>query len=336
MKRLTHNLALSFVALAVISGCASNSNQSQTDNVAIKQTPSYTPIAQALPPKAEQPLTLNQIMADPDWMGIFAKGAYWADDSQAIYFARQASAAPLASYYRQGVNETNAQKLSLEQLHSADQKLGVFNSDKSQKAYLYQGNLFVKYLASGEIKQFTRQNTPIDGVRFLNDGTLAYWQGESLFRIHQTSGLVEQLANIKMANEPKGVTEPESYIAKQQHRLINYVALQQSNATAKAAYQTELAELDPTMASKTWYLGDSEVVSELSLSPDGQYVVLALTDKNYSWRSEHDIMPNYLGKDGYVDAVPARARVAEDNPPGMRLVLLDLKNHEKLDITIEG
>ncbi|MGS0729595.1 S9 family peptidase, partial [Shewanella sp. 0m-11] len=197
-------------------------------------------------------------------------------------------------------------------------------------------NLFVKDLNSGKVAQLTRQNTAIDGVRFLNNGDIAYWQGDNIFKIHQNSGLVEEIANIKMAVEPKGVQQPSSYIAKQQHRLIQYVAMQQDNATAKQDYKAELAKADPTMSAKTWYLGDKEVVTNLSLSPDGRYVIVALKDKDYSWRGEHDIMPNYLGKDGYVDAVPARARVAEDNNPGERLVLLDLDTHAKKDISIEG
>ena len=94
-----------------------------------------------------------------------------------------------------------------------------------------------------------------------------------------------------MAKAPEGVKAPTSYIAKQQHRLIKYVALQQENAKAKAQYKDELQKSDPTLAASTWYLGDSEVVSELSLSPDGRYILLALTDKNYSGSSEHDIMP---------------------------------------------
>ena len=337
MTLLKPKLALSALALAILSGCATVPTSTSTGTSTTSAAPSSSAqVPLAMPPKVTEQLTLNQIMADPDWMGIFAKGAYWADNSQAIYFARQPSAAPIASYYRQGINDANAVELGLEQLHTADQKLGVLNQDKTKKVYIYQGNVFVKSLSNGQITQLTRQNTAVNGVRFLNNGDVAYWQGENLFRIHMDTGLTEQLANIQMANAPKGVTDPETYIAKQQHRLINYVALQQANAKAKAAYQAELDDIDPTIASQAWYLGDTEVVSELSLSPDGRYVLLALTDKNYDWRSEHDIMPNYLGKDGYIDPVPARARVAEDNPPGQRFVLLDLQNHEKKDITIEG
>ncbi|MCL1142255.1 S9 family peptidase [Shewanella gaetbuli] len=331
---IIRRFAFSAITLALLSGCSSTDHAVQPTETVTNESSVQVTLAQ--PPKAEQPLTLNQIMANPDWMGIFAQGAYWSDDSQAIYFSRQAHQAPTRDYYKQGIQQNTAEKLSLDQLHLADQKNAVLNLDKSKKAYIYQGNLFVKDLTTATIKQITKQNQAIDGVRFLSNGDIAYWQGNNIFRLHQSSGLIEQLASIQMANKPEQIQEPNTYLAKQQHRLINYVAMQHDNAKAKQEYTKQLAAVDPSFAAKTWYLGDSEVVSELSLSSDGQYALLALTDKNYSWRSEHDIMPNYLGKDGYVDAVPARARVAEDKFPGQRLVLLDLTNHVKKDITIEG
>lgn len=335
MTGFLRNSGLSVLTIAILSGCAVSDSNSNTQSLAQENQALVSP-ALATPPKVNEPLTLNQIMADPDWMGLLAKGAYWSDDSKSVYFARQAHASPTRDYYNQGVNQATASQLGLSQLHLADQQHGVLDNTKTRKAYIYQGNLFIKELTSGKISQLTRQNVAVDGVRFLDGGDLAFWQGEQIFQIHQDSGMFEQIANIKMTLKPKGVQAPESYIAKQQHRLIQYVALQQDKAKKKLLYKEELNKADPSIASKTWYLGDKEVVSDLSLSPDGRYVLLSLIDKEYNWRSEHDIMPNYLGKDGYVDAVPARARVAEDNPPGERFVLLDLKTHTKKDITIEG
>ncbi|PKG55616.1 MULTISPECIES: prolyl oligopeptidase family serine peptidase [unclassified Shewanella] len=331
MKSVIRHIGMSALTVAILAGCSSTNT-----TVAPELTSATNVVALSAPPQVDQALTLNQIMANPDWMGLLAKGAYWSDDSQSIYFSRQAHGNPTKNYYQQDSKGSAANELALNQLHAADQEYGVLDNDKTRKAYLYQGNLFVKDLGSKVITQLTRQNTNVDGVRFLNNGDIAYWQGDNIFKIHRDSGLSEQIANIKMASAPKGVQDPSSYIAKQQHRLIEYVALQQSNAKSKQQYKEALVNADPTMAAKTWYLGDTEVVTELSLSPDGRYVLLSLRDKDYSWRSEHDIMPNYLGKDGYVDAVPARARVAEDTPPGERMVILDLQNHTKKDVTIEG
>ncbi|MCH1929494.1 prolyl oligopeptidase family serine peptidase [Shewanella sp. A25] len=332
MKSVMRNLGLSALSIAVLSGCAATS--SETTQAAASQQAYQVPLAQ--PPQVSQQLTLNQIMANPDWMGVFAKEAYWSDDSQSVFFARQPSASPLRSYYQQGINDSRAVELAIDKLHAADQQFGVFDNAKANKAYLYQGNIFVKNLSSGKITQLTRQRNAIKGLRYLNNGDIAYWQGDNVFQIHQDTGLVEQLAEIKMAKAPAGVQEPSTYIAKQQHRLIKYVALQQENAKAKEQFNNELQKSDPTLAASTWYLGDAEVVSELSLSPDGRYVFAALTDKNYTGSSEHDIMPNYLGSQGYIDPVPVRARVAEDVLPGQRFVVLDLKEHKQVDVTIEG
>jgi len=333
MIGLMRNSGLSFIAIAVLGGCASAESHSTAQKQA---SHTMTQVQLATPPKVGSKLTLNQIMANPDWMGILAKEAYWSDDSQSVYFVRQAHGAPIKDYYRQALSAGEATRLNLEQLHQVDQESGVFNKIRDRKAYIYQGNLFVKELATGQVTQLTRQNDQVDGVRFLTNGDIAFWQADAVFRIHHDTGMFEQLANIKMVTKPKGVEAPTSYIAKQQHRLIHFVAKQQDDAKKREEYQNELSQLDPTLAAKDWYLGDKEVVSDMSLSPDGRYVLLSLIDKDYSWRSEHDIMPNYLGKDGYVDAVPARSRVAEDNPPGERFVLLNLQTHTSTDITIEG
>lgn len=333
MTSLIRHSGLSVLAIAILSGCAATSN----DQTATEQlTPLQNQVLLATPPKVNEALTLKQIMANPDWMGVLAKGAYWGDDSQSIYFARQAHGNPVRNYFEQGVGETTATQLSLNELHNASQQYGVLNSEKSKKAYIYQGNIFVKQLSSGQVSQLTRQNTPVNGVRFLNNGDIAYWQGDDIFQIHNSTGLHEQIASIKMTAKPKVVEDPSSYIAKQQHRLIQYVAQQHDKEKQKEQYKKELTKADPTMASKVWYLGEGERVTNLSLSPDGRFVLLSLIDKKYSWRGEHDIMPNYLGKEGYVDAVPARARVAEDKNPGERLVLLDLDTHTEKAITIEG
>lgn len=332
MKGAMRNWGLSGLAVAVLAGCSASPTGIELRDT----TPPSVQVPLAQPPQVSQPLTLNQIMANPDWMGILAKEAYWSDDSQSVLFARQASAAALPSYYQQGIYASSASELAIDKLHAADQQYGVLDPSKSKKAYLYQGNIFVKQLTTGKITQLTRQRGAIDGVRFLNNGDIAYWQGDSVFKIHLNTGLVEQLAEIKMAKAPETLQEPSSYLAKQQHRLIQYVALQQQHAQAKQQFNDELQKHDPTLAPLTWYLGDNEVVSELSLSPDGRYILLTLTDKNYRPSAPHDIMPNYLGAQGYIDPIPVRTRVAEDTPPGQRLLVLDLQEHKQTAITIEG
>lgn len=327
------HFAVSALSLALLSACAT------TQTPAVSEPQPATANAQALlvaPPQADQALTLKQIMANPDWMGIRAQGAYFSDDGQSIYYNRQPSASVLKDYYQLQLASGDKSQLALSQLHGADQKGGVYNADRSAKAYLYQGNLFVKSLSSGKVSQLTRSNQAIEDLRFLNDGDIAYWQGGEVFVVNPQTGMTRQLAQIETKNAPKGVQDPDSYLSKQQHRLIEYVALQHQNAKDKEQRKQDIQAVDPTMADKPFYVGDGKRIAELSVSPDGRYILLALSEKSDKWRSEHDIMPDYLGKDGYVDAVPVRARVAEAKSSGHSFVLLDTRDGIQKPITIEG
>ncbi|MFQ6372571.1 prolyl oligopeptidase family serine peptidase [Shewanella sp. YIC-542] len=332
MKTLVRHLGLSALTLAMLSGCAATSSQAP-----LSALPA-TPVTQALvaPPAADSPLTLKQIMANPDWMGVSASGAYWSDNGQSVLFYRQPSASPIRQYYRLNLADNVTAQLALDELHLASQRQGVLNQDNTRKAYVYQNNLFVKQLDSGEITQFTRQREPIDGMRFLNNGDLVYWQGTRVMRIHQHGAMVEQLAELQFAKAPKEVTAPETFLAKQNQRLIQFVAKQHEHAKAKAQYQQQLQQQDPSLVAKPFYLGEKETLVELSVSPDGRYLFLALQDKAYKGRTDADVMPNYLDAKGHVAMVPVRARVAEDKLPGQRFVVLDLQSHQQQDVTLEG
>ena len=333
MKTLMRHIGLSALTLAVLSGCAATQNTTAQQTT---MTPAAVSQPLVAPPTADKPLTIEQIMADPDWMGVSADGAYWSDDGKSVLFFRQPSASPLRNYYRLSVADGVTNELQLNELHLASQREGVFNQDKTRKAYVYQNNLFVKQLSSGKIEQLTRQNDSIDGVRFLNDGDLVYWQGSKVYRIHQDSGMVEQLADIQFAKAPEAVKEPDTFLAKQNQRLIKFVAKQHDNAKALEQYKDQLQQQDPTMAAKPFYLGEKDALIELSVSPDARYLFLVLQDKTYKGRTDADVMPNYLDPEGHVGLVPVRARVAEDKLPGQRFVVLDLQSHQQQDVTLEG
>ena len=52
----------------------------------------------AAPARAE--LTLEQIMADPDWIGAPVEQAYWAADGSAVYYRLKRAGSPLRDLHR--------------------------------------------------------------------------------------------------------------------------------------------------------------------------------------------------------------------------------------------
>jgi len=317
-------------AIFGLGGCAAIS--STTVNV----DPSSAPIEvlkASQPLLSGAPLTMKQIMADPTWMGTAPSRAAWNDDSQSIFYQIKQAGSPLYDDFSHTLAGT-VTKLPLSQQHLLAQRRGVVSQDGQYKAFSYQGNLFVKLLSSGQINQLTKDNQRQGSPQFLNDGRLAYVQGDAFYAVDLTTGLSELLVEIKFAQAPSAPQTPSSYIGSQQHRLIKYVALQQHNKALRFKHNQSLSEQNKTIASKPFYLDPEQELVEFSLSPSGDRLLVVTQDKNYNWRAKHDIMPNYLGNEGYVDAVNARARVAEDKPAANEFVLIDLTTGQQIDLDL--
>ena len=272
-------------------------------------------------------LTMKQIMADPSWMGIAPSDASWKDDDTIFYYLKQAGT-PLFDVFSQPI-QGDAKQLTLNEVHLASQSSGVSNAELSLKAFTYQGNIFVKDLSSGDIKQLTKDANHRSQLQFLVDGRLAYRQGTAFYAINLTSQMNELLVDIKFAKAPKVPSAPTSYIGAQQHRLIKFVALQKHNAAVRFKHKEALQAGNAAITNAPFYLDPKQRLVELSLSPSGNQLLVATQDKNVQWRAKHDIMPNYLGDKGYVEAVDARARVAEAKPSAHQLVFIDIKTRQQ-------
>lgn len=272
-------------------------------------------------------LTMKQIMAEPSWMGIAPSRASWKDDSTIFYYLKQAGS-PLFDIFVQPING-EAQQLKLSEVHLASQSSGINNADLSLKAFTYQGNIFVKDLVSGDIKQLTKDANRRSQLQFLTDGRLAYRQDSAFYAIDLASNVNELIVEIKFAKAPKVPTTPTSYIGAQQHRLIKYVALQKHNAATRFNHKKALQTENDSVSRAPFYLDPKQRLVELSLSPSGEQLLIATQDKGIKWRAKHDIMPNYLGDEGYVKAVNARARVAEAKPSAHELTFIDIVKREQ-------
>ncbi|GAA5186567.1 prolyl oligopeptidase family serine peptidase [Ferrimonas gelatinilytica] len=289
------------------------------------------PLSPPSQPQITTPLTLKQIMADPDWIGRGAKNAFWAIDGDAILYDRKRAGSPISDRYHHPI-DGDAELLPLPQYGWHSDKVQA-NVDHSAWIWLYEGQLMVRQ--GDKIKQLTQDPEPITGLRWLNDGRIAFWRSDRIESIAADGGQRRMLAQLAMEAAPDA-DEPKTYLAREQRKLSQFVDMNYRHAKAKEAHRLARIAADPRLLPDPFYLGSSEQVAELSLSPSGRYLLVALIDKENSWRGEQDIMPDYLDKRGYVNAVKVRARVAEANPAGQRLVILDLEQRTTTPITWEG
>lgn len=272
-------------------------------------------------------IRLEQIMADPDWLGRQASSPYWADNSQSIFYTRKREGSPLSDLWTRGITgatgEGNGQKVSLSTLHQQAYQDRVLNDAGNKAAWVFQGNIFTKDFGTEEVLQLSRDAAKPSRLQFLLDGRLSFQIKNSIYALDLNTGSRDKLVSWLFAEAPKAVEEPADYIQEQQIGLISVVAKKRQNKKARFEHNKQLHALNNSVAPEPFYLPKEHETVEASLSPDGKSLLIVERETRPS-REEEDIMPNYIADDGRIKAQEVRQRVADAKPQSHSLWLLDL------------
>lgn len=312
-------IALAVASSVLLAGC--NLTDKQISSSLPKTN--FAPVVNTPADTGSANITLEQAMADPDWIGNQAERAFWASDSSTIIYAQKEQGSIIRDLFSQKITSQNAAQVALSQLHTVGARNAVYSKDKTLQAYIFEGNLFVKNVQSGAVEQITQTSARESNPQFLNNGTLVYRQGNVFFNIDLVSGLTTEIANLKLADKPKGIEEPTTYIAKEQHKLIEYIALQQKNKKQRQARQEQINKLNSSIGNSVFYLGKGNSITDMQLSPNGDALIVVV-QKQRDWRDEGDIMPNYIADDARIKAQKVRRRVADEKPETSEVVYINL------------
>jgi dipeptidyl aminopeptidase/acylaminoacyl peptidase len=274
-------------------------------------------------------ITLEKIMSNPDWMGRSPESWYWGDDSETVFYQQKREGNPLRDLVQKNLStQGNGDLVKLAQMHVVADSDAVLNNAGTHEAYAFEGNVFVKNLATQKVQQLTYTSAVESSVMFLTNGNVAYRIGNIFYAHDMNSQKIIELANLEMTDGSKSDTAPTSYIAKEQNELIEYVALQQRNKDLRAEQKRQLRVKNNTVTQTNFYLGKGNRVVHASLSPAGDKLIVSVA-KAKSARKDSDIMPNYIANDGHVKAEEVRSRVANNRQYSEQLYMLDLAQGTK-------
>ncbi|AUD79502.1 S9 family peptidase [Kangiella profundi] len=280
-----------------------------------------------------QPLTLNKVMSDPDWIGNAPENAYWHSDGQSIYYQQKLVGNKEKAWYQLDLTSKQTKKLSDKELLERDGSNGVLSQNKLLKAYNLNGDLYVRYLESGEVRQLTKtlenEGTPI----FIGNQSVAYRQGNSFYSINLNDGLISHLVDVRLEENPDKEQE-KSFLDEQQTRYFDYIRQQQEQREHDKKRKQQIAESSERDAPQPWYLGKDKEIRTLSLSPNGRYVIVGTYDKSDK-TGKSDNMPRFVTEDGYVENQEVRALVGTYEPRHETLHLLDLQTREQFELSYE-
>ncbi|MBV2127645.1 S9 family peptidase [Arsukibacterium indicum] len=266
--------------------------------------------------------TLEQIMADPDWLGRSPESAFWSADSSQVFYQQKRAGSDLRDWFQRPLSAVdNGVAVPLSQLHQMGSSNVQYSADRQLQAWVFEGNIFVRK-ADGGILQVTRSNQSHSAPQFLNDNRLLYRQGWTFYTVDLTSGISSELISLKTEEQPKAPAVPTGYLAQEQHKLIDYVAKVHRHKVEQHQAKVALRDANPAMAPEAVYLGKDQQIVDASISPNADYLLVAV--RKAKPRNEKDIMPNYITESGDIAAQPVRWRVTDFKPEPQKLILVSL------------
>lgn len=282
-------------------------------------------------------LSLERIMADPDWMGNRPERPYWADDGKSIFYYQK----------RPGEEERDLVEIDLDgkvlrivadgEGGSVDVGNGEYTRDRRRKVYAREGDIYVKDLRRGEIVQLTRTLSQESNPRFLFDETrITYVRGDSLYVRDLETGLEYEPADIRTADDPEEEKEAFDFHKEQQEQLFETIRKEKEERERREEREREERAADPMRVPLPWYLGKDIEVRGRYLAPREDFLALRIWNEKKRKRGKEGTMPNYVTESGYTTTRDLRERVGTGTRPTDELLLLNLATHEKHAVSFDN
>lgn len=291
-----------------------------------------------VPARAVEPndLTLEQIMADPDWIGNPPENPYWSDDGRAVYYERERDGAGRnpRDLFRVDLATGKTTKIDPVDRGKVDALGGDWTPDRKKKVWARQDDVFFKDLTTGAVRQITRTAEAETDPFLLADGKrIGFYQETKAFIYDLTTGLLAQAADLKLTKDPAEEDEP-SYLEAQQTRLFDVIRQQQEQKRREREENRANQKADPARPPLPFYLGKDVTIEALRLSPSGDWLAVVTAPKRGEGELKPARMPNYVTESGNVEVREVRAKVGAEAYVPHSVILLDLTKHERHDLDL--
>jgi dipeptidyl aminopeptidase/acylaminoacyl peptidase len=291
--------------------------------------------ASTAPPAApaREELTLEQIMADPDWIGNPPENPYWAGGGRAVYFERKRQGSPLRDLYRLRLDEREPRLVPDAERGAAGAPGGAISRDRRWMTWARDGDVFLENVATGAVRQLTRTAEAKTDPRFMaGDSRVSFRAKETVFVYDLRSGLVSQPADLRLAKDP-AEQEPGDFLKREQLRLFSTLREDRDHKQAERERDEAARRADSTRTPLAWYLGDKIKLDDVSLSPSGDWMLLVTHPKDAK-EGKKAVVPRFVTDSGYVDPEEKRPLVGTGGGAGQALILLDLRRHQRHDLDL--
>ncbi len=272
------------------------------------------------------PLSLEQIMADPEWIGPAVEAPAWRWDGKAVQYQLKRNGSRLRDDYVQALDGdtpvNSGQRVGDAQLSRLDGADPRYDAARRHAVFVRNGDVFLRDLQTGALQQLTRTTATEADPRFAADGGVLWRSGDDWWH-GSPDGSVAQVTSLQAAPDPDAAPADDALRDMQLHELQT---LQRDRAQREEMRQRErqLRTDDPDAPPPAAYLGGEVEIAGSSLSPDARWL-LVVTQKKGADAGRVGKLPHYVTESGYEETEDARTRVGRNPPVAQRLWLVDAR-----------
>jgi dipeptidyl aminopeptidase/acylaminoacyl peptidase len=281
------------------------------------------------------PVTLDQAMAQPDWIGTPVEASWWSWNGQ-VFYQQKRSGSPVRDIFQAGASASVAPRLVPDaQLGNLDGPDVTYNRQHTRAILLRNGDLFERDLKTGILTQIVRGTGKVASPQFSADGaSVQFRRGNDWYSWEGASRLVSPVALPRSEKDPDA--QPDDDLQRSlQLRLISTLARQKAERDTGRERREEERRADPTRAPEPIYLGEKTVVNASALSPDGRWLLLVTAAKD-SDKPKVGKLTKFVTESGYPEADDERTRVSQKAPVPQQLKLVDLGTRQVRDLPLDA
>ncbi|MGB3393464.1 MAG: S9 family peptidase [Stenotrophomonas sp.] len=283
---------------------------------------------------APTPLTIEQTMADPDWIGPPVESAWWSWNSQQVEYTLKRQGSPVRDTFRQPLAGGAAQQVADDQRGTLDAAKRSYDRQRQRMAFVRNGDVFVRELRSGALTQLTRGNERASGVDFARDGGVLWNVGNNWYHWNAGTGTTALVAQLKAEKNPADAPKADVLRDQQMHALET-LRRDRDQREALREQGEHWRQSDPTRAPGPVYLGaDVEIVGS-ALSPDATHLIVVTKPKNFE-DGRGGKMPLYVTESGYEESEETRTRVGRNGFAPHALWLVDATSGQVKPLPLDG
>ena len=278
-------------------------------------------------------ITLEQSMADPDWIGPPVESPYWSVDGQSIYYRLKRNGSTIRDLHRIQTATGKDVLVDPAMMATADGPNAVFDRSRQQAAFIRSGDVFIRDVRNGQLTQVTRTPQAEAAPQFSADGrSLQFRNGNDWFTYDIPSKVTAPAALVLLEKDPEA-SKPDD-LGELQLRLFSTLRTIKENREATKSNDEDFRKGDPTRTPQPFYLGDDVSIDGTALSPDGRHLMVVTTAKDYD-KGKIAKLHHYVTESGYEEQEDERVRVGRNAPAPSTIWLLDLAGHQQTKLALD-